>query len=122
MKDLPLTLLQKRRRFYEAILELALLERSSIQQDCFHEIHQLLTQKKILLNCIEEIDRELAPFQQFFTPPLEESIAKELVATKKVINDLLRLDSLNQRVLGHGEKSSKKQLPSKNNRGAQSPR
>jgi len=85
-----LALILKKKGFFEEILELSEGESSG----SLSEWISVLEQKKTLLNCIEEIDAELYPFQQsLFT--LSQEIADELDELRKVVQKILHLDTLN---------------------------
>lgn len=89
MKDEKLlVLLQKKKGFFETILEL-----------CHEEVHlpvhkwtSVLEQKKILLACIEEIDEEIALFKDSFHE-LSQEITDELDEIRKMIEKILHLDT-----------------------------
>lgn len=86
-----LSLLQKKRGFFEAILELTSSE---------HELHpsewlSILHQKKVLLSCIEEIDQEISTFKDSFHI-LSQELTEELEETRQVIERLLFLDQKSQ--------------------------
>ncbi len=86
-----LTLLQKKKGFFEALLELT-----------ENEIHlpmpewiSVLEQKKILLSCIDEIDHELDTFKERFHI-LTQDVHEEIEQIRKVIERILHLDQRNQ--------------------------
>ncbi len=92
MKELELLhLLQKKRGFFESILELSELE----AELTLSEWISVLEQKKVLLSCIEEIDQELSPFRQQLAN-LSHEVTEELETLKIVIKQILHLDSQNQ--------------------------
>lgn len=83
-----LVLLQKKKGFFEAILDL-----------CHGEVNlplqqwsSVLEQKKILLACIEEVDDEIALFKDSFHI-LSQEINDELDAIRKMIEKILHLDT-----------------------------
>lgn len=86
-----LRLLQKKKGFFEAILELTEGESSL----AINEWISVLEQKKILLSCIEEIDAELMPFQRSLHM-LSQEISDELDNIRTVIKRILHIDVLNQ--------------------------
>lgn len=94
MKELELLqLLQKKRGFFEAILELSEME----AELTLTEWISVLEQKKVLLSCIEEIDQELGPFKQQLAK-LSHEVTEELETLKLVIRQILHLDSQNQEI------------------------
>src|ERR1700722_2945500 len=86
-----LTLLQKKKGFFEAILELS--EKESHLP--LHEWIALLEQKKILLSCVDEIDRALLPYKASFHP-ISQEISEEIEQVRKVVERILHLDHQNQ--------------------------
>lgn len=86
-----LHLLQKKKGFFEAVLELSESEAGLP----FHEWISVLEQKKILLACIEEIDVEIQHFKESFQI-LPHEISEEIESIRKVIQHILHLDTLNQ--------------------------
>lgn len=87
-----LQLLQQKKGFFEAILELTETE----EQLALHEWVSTLEQKKILLSCIEEIDAQLLPYKQALHT-LSQDIARELDEIRHVIARILHLDTQNQK-------------------------
>ncbi len=85
-----LTLLQKKRGFFEAILDLTEDEPKQPLKDWI----SILEQKKILLSCIDEIDEEITPFQASFTD-LSHDVSEELDNIRDVVKKILHLDSKN---------------------------
>ncbi len=86
-----LQLLQKKKGFFEAILELSEQE-SSLP---LHEWISILEQKKILLACIEDVDLELKRFQGRFCE-LSHDTSIEIERIRHVIECILHLDASNQ--------------------------
>ncbi len=85
-----IALLQKKKNFFEAILDLSEMEHVvSIQ-----EWIGILEQKKILLSCIEEIDAELGDFRKSLTF-LSQDVSDELDELRLVIEKILHLDAFN---------------------------
>lgn len=82
-----LSLLQKKRGFFEVICELSEKESASPM----HEWISLLEQKKILLSCIDEIDAEIEFYKDSFHA-LSQEIGDELDHIKDVIEKILHLD------------------------------
>lgn len=87
-----LHLLQKKKGFFEAILDLT-EEEVNLPLDAWIST---LEQKKILLSCIEEIDSELAPFQKALHD-LTQDINEELENIRSVVKRILHIDALNQK-------------------------
>jgi hypothetical protein len=85
-----LHLLQKKKGFFEAILDLTHEEGSLPVQSWI----DALEQKKILLSCIEEIDAELMPFRQSLHN-ISQEITEELDNIRTVIKRILHLDIIN---------------------------
>lgn len=88
-----LQLLQKKRGFFEAILDLSEEEQHLPVPDWI----SVLEQKKVLLSCIDEIDSELSPFKSKLQT-LSQEIAEELEHTRNVVEKILHLDSKNQAI------------------------
>lgn len=85
-----LSLLQKKKGFFESILDLTENEQHLSLKAWISQLEQ----KKILLSCIEEIDQELLPYRETLHT-LSQEIDDELEEMKKVIERILRLDSIN---------------------------
>ncbi len=86
-----LQLLQKKKGFFETILDLS-------EQETDLPLDQWiasLEQKKILLSCIEEIDEEIAPFKESLHT-ISHEISEELENIRTVIIRILHLDGVNQ--------------------------
>lgn len=86
-----LHLLRKKKNFFEVILELT--ENESTLS--ISEWISVLEQKKILLSCIDDLDREIRSFQRKLTD-LSQEITDELEAIRTVIRRILQRDTLNQ--------------------------
>jgi hypothetical protein len=86
-----LHLLQKKKNFFEAILELSEDEHELSLQEWI----SVLEQKKILLSCIDEIDAELTLFRESLHD-ISQEIADELENIRTVIKRILHLDVINQ--------------------------
>lgn len=87
-----LHLLQKKRGFFEAILDLSEDEEYLPVPDWI----SVLEQKKVLLSCIDEIDYELSPFKAKLHN-LSQEVTEELEKTRTVVEKILHLDSQVQR-------------------------
>lgn len=86
-----LNLLQKKRGFFEAILELSEEESKYSLNDWI----AILKQKKILLSCVDKIDAELALFKDSFEV-MSQEISEEIEKIKEIIEEILYVDSVNQ--------------------------
>ena len=86
-----LKLLQKKRGFFEAILELS----ESESHLAIPEWISLLEQKKILLSCVDEIDEELSPFKASLHS-LSQELCDEMDQIRNVVEKILHLDKQNQ--------------------------
>ena len=86
-----LTLLKKKKGFFEAILELSESESHLRLPDWI----SLLEQKRILLSCIDEIDEELSPFKASL-PNLSQELSEEIDQIRNVVERILHLDRQNQ--------------------------
>lgn len=85
-----LTLLQKKKGFFEALFELTESETHLPLQEWV----SVLEQKKILLSCIDEIDHELNVFQARFHT-LTQDVHEEIEQIRKIIERILYLDQRN---------------------------
>lgn len=85
-----LGLLQRKKGFFEALLDLSELQQNLPLCDLF----PLLEQKRVLLSCIESIDEELSRFQHSLQI-LSQEITEELEAIRLVSERLLHLDACN---------------------------
>lgn len=86
-EDKLISLLQKKRGFFEAILELSTLQKNiSIQ-----EWISILEQKKTLVTCIEAVDEELKVFSSQFST-LPQDVHEELDAIRSLVNEIKILD------------------------------
>lgn len=85
-----LQLLQRKKGFFEAILDLSETEENFSLSEWF----SILQQKKVLISCIEEIDSELLPYKQSLHT-LSQEIADELETIHKLVKKILHLDSIN---------------------------
>lgn len=86
-----LILIQRKKGFFEAILDLTQTE----QELSLRQWIGVLEQKKILLSCVDEIDQELMPYKESLLH-LSQDICDELEELRKVIERILHLDALNQ--------------------------
>jgi uncharacterized coiled-coil protein SlyX len=86
-----LLLLQRKKGFFETMLELS-EEESKLPLE---QWLASLEQKTILLSCIEEIDDEIAPFKDSLHT-ISQEIAEELEHIRTVIKRILHLDGINQ--------------------------
>jgi hypothetical protein len=86
-----LALLQKKRGFFEAILDLT----TSEQEADISSWLSILEQKKVLLSCIDEIDAEISAFKDSFHT-LSQELTEELEETRRVIERLLLCDQKSQ--------------------------
>lgn len=92
-----ITLLRKKRSFFETLLDLSESERHL----SLHEWITLLEQKRILLSIIDKIDEALEPFAKQLTH-ISQEVSEEIEETKRVIERILEQDTLN---LEHRKKS-----------------
>jgi hypothetical protein len=90
-EDRLLHLLQKKKGFFEAILELTEYEATLPTEEWISNLEQ----KKVLLSCVEEIDAELMPFKQSLHM-LSQEISEELESIRQVIKRILHIDIINQ--------------------------
>ncbi len=86
-----LHLLQRKKGFFEAILEISEEE----HRLPLHEWISALEQKKILLSCIEEIDAQILPFKQSLHD-ISQDVTEELDKIRGVIKKILHTDVINQ--------------------------
>ncbi len=86
-----LHLLKKKKGFFETILDLTETEGELPVSEWI----AVLEQKKILLTCIDDVDAEIRPFQRAMQD-LSQEISEELDSIRKVIRNILHLDSHNQ--------------------------
>ena len=86
-----LQLLQKKRGFFEAILDLSEDEEHLPVPDWI----SVLEQKKVLLSCIDEIDCEISPFKAKLNN-LSQEVTDELAKTRSVVEKILDIDTRNQ--------------------------
>ncbi len=86
-----ITLLQKKKGFFESLLDLT----ESEKHLPFQEWVSTLEQKRVLLSCIDDIDAELQPFKSALHY-LSQEVDEELNKIRKVIKQILHLDTLNQ--------------------------
>ncbi|MFZ0565888.1 MAG: hypothetical protein WAM28_06870 [Chlamydiales bacterium] len=85
-----LHLLRKKKGFFEAILELTESEEKLPLNDWV----TVLEQKKILLSCVEEIDKELLPFKEMMHE-LSQEIVEELETIRKIVQQILDISDFN---------------------------
>jgi predicted component of type VI protein secretion system len=91
-----LGLLQRKRGYFEAMIDLSEDEASLDTSDWV----SVLEQKKVLLSCIEEIDTELEPFRSTFHD-LSQEMQEELDLMRSLVKKLLFLDTQNQKERKH---------------------
>ena len=91
-----LQLLQRKRGFFEALLDLSEEESQLPTQEWI----SVLEQKKILLSCIEEIDQELHDFRAAFQE-LSQEMHEELDHMRQLVKQILFLDTQNQQARKH---------------------
>ncbi|MBS0624286.1 MAG: hypothetical protein JSS62_06685 [Verrucomicrobia bacterium] len=85
-----LGLLQQKRGFFEAILDLTEEETSLPVPEWISNLEQ----KKVLLSCIDELDEQMTPYKAKFADIVPE-ISEELEKIKDVVGRILHCDSLN---------------------------
>lgn len=85
-----LSLLQRKRGFFEAILDITEMEDSLP----LSEWVSMLEQKRVLLKCIDEIDRELLPYKDSLNA-ISQEISEELSDLQKIVKKILEIDSVN---------------------------
>lgn len=85
-----LLLLQKKKLFFESILDLTETEAHLPVDDWI----SVLQQKKILLSCIENVDAEMHPFQNTLSS-LSQEVSELLEEIRQILRQILHLDSLN---------------------------
>lgn len=83
-------LLQQKRGYFETILDLT-KEEAALQVP---EWITNLEQKRILLNCIEEVDQEIHSFQAAFVH-LSQEATEELDKIRGIVKTILQLDTQN---------------------------
>ncbi len=86
-----LLLLQKKKGYFEAILELS----QSEEMESISEWIASLEQKKVLLSCIEQIDEQLQPFQESLNH-ISQEITEELDHIRRIVQQILHTDQTNQ--------------------------
>ncbi len=87
-----LSLLQKKKGFFDAILDLSEDELDLPLDDWI----AVLEQKKILLTCIDEVDESLLPYN-YSLSHISQEVTDELDAIKKTIQKILHIDMCNQK-------------------------
>ncbi len=92
LEEKLLLLLKKKKGFFETILDLTETEVDLPVSEWI----SILEQKKILLSCVDEVDAELKAFQSA-AYNLSQDISEELDAIRNVIQNILHLDTLNQK-------------------------
>lgn len=86
-----LELLQKKKGFFEAILDLTETE----EHLPIDQWLPTLKQKKVLLSCIEEIDSQLLPYRSRLQD-LTQEISEELQEIRQLVKHILDRDAQNQ--------------------------
>ncbi len=86
-----LTLLRKKKGFFEAILELT----ESETDLPLNEWVPVLEQKRVFLMCIDEVDGQLHPFKKTLHT-ISEEIKAELDHMRHTVKKILLIDGLNQ--------------------------
>lgn len=97
-------LLKKQHGYYQAVLEITEKEALQLQgKGSVAELTPLMKQKKILMQCIQEIDLALSPLKKHWkeksdrSSPIDEEVKVELAKLNTVIKEILRVDEENQR-------------------------
>lgn len=85
-----LTLLQQKRGYFETILDLTKEESHLKVPDWITNLEQ----KRVLLNCIDEIDQEIHVFQAAFAN-LSQEATEELDKIRGIVKNILKLDTHN---------------------------
>lgn len=85
-----LSLLQKKKSFFESILELTELEATLPIKDLINSLEQ----KTILLSCIEEIDEELQHYKAGLNN-LSQEMQDEMDKTKEIVESIMSLNKEN---------------------------
>jgi hypothetical protein len=85
-----LSLLQKKKSFFESILELTELESTLPVKELINSLEQ----KTILLSCIEEVDEELKHYKAALGN-LTQEMQDEMDKTKEIVECIMRLNAEN---------------------------
>lgn len=88
-----ISLLQQKRGYFEAILDLTELEPMLPIPDWISS----LKQKQILLSCIDEVDEEITSYQQRFQH-LSQDITEELDRIRNLVGHIMNLNSYNIKI------------------------
>ena|SRR6185503_856484 len=85
-----LALLQKKKSFFESILELTELEAALPVKELINSLEQ----KTILLSCIEEVDEELQHYKAALGN-LSQEMQDEMDKIKEIVDCIMRLNAEN---------------------------
>lgn len=98
-------LLDKKKGYYLAILEISDEEHRKLQAKCaLNHIIKLMKKKKILLSCIDECDEKIAPLKEVWAKDkhsceqLALSIKKKLNELDELIRKIIALDDSNRKL------------------------
>jgi hypothetical protein len=99
-------LLKKEIGYYKAILELTEQENGALTRERpIREITTLMKKRKVLLNCVDEIDQALRPVKNLWVKnkdpnsPFAPKVEEKLVQLSETIGEILSLDNENQQLL-----------------------
>ncbi|MDF2576984.1 MAG: hypothetical protein K0S74_468 [Chlamydiales bacterium] len=98
-----LELLEKEVAYYQSILELSQLEQRKLQLDnSLDEVLSVIRKKKILLECIEQLQIELSPLKVYWKekPPSlggqDDLVRQRLSHLENILKQILSLSQSNQ--------------------------
>lgn len=101
-------LLKKEYGYYCKILDITIEENEKLRtHQPMSEINPLLKKKKIILNCIAEIENAILPLKKIWqnrkdrSDPNSLQIKQELTNLDRLLKEILELDLISQNILGN---------------------
>jgi len=105
-EEILLQLLRKEHNYYLEILNITHEEQSRLRPPpSVAELKPLLSKKKVLLSCINEIEGALTPLKKYWHTKTDKSdvesgfIKQELEALNKLLREILQIDLMSQKAL-----------------------
>lgn len=105
-EDALYQLLKKEHSYYKAILKLSHEEHEILtSHQATDELHPIIKKQKMLLSCIHDVETALSSIKELWKrkkdkdSPFNEKIENEVKSLITLLQEILKIDSINQRLL-----------------------
>ncbi len=102
-EEVLIALLRKQHAYYTGVLELTDAENHVLSREGpLPEVTQLMKKKRILLECVQEIDTALSPLKRYWkeeasrSSPQAAAVQQQIDGLDKLLQEILRVDQENQ--------------------------